>query len=39
MQAGKHEFRFDGSKLASGTYFCELQAGNFRQIRKMLLVK
>ena len=39
MNAGPHSFQFDGSDLASGTYFFELIAGNYRKVRKMLLLK
>lgn len=38
-EAGYHEVRFDGSGLASGVYLYRLQAGDFIQIRKLLLVK
>jgi hypothetical protein len=37
--AGYHEVKFDGSKLSSGIYFYKLTAGNFIQIKKMLLMK
>ncbi|HTY01416.1 MAG TPA: T9SS type A sorting domain-containing protein, partial [Bacteroidota bacterium] len=39
MDAGYHEVRFDGRNLASGIYFYRLQAGEFIQTRKLLLVK
>ena len=38
-EAGVHEVKFDGSNLASGVYFCRLQAGDFVQSKKLLLLK
>ena len=37
--AGEHRATFDGSRFASGTYFYVLQAGSFRSVQKMLLIK
>jgi len=37
--AGWHTAAFDGSQLSSGIYFYTLQAGDFIQTKKMLLVK
>lgn len=37
--AGIHKARFDGSSLSSGTYFYRLQAGDFVQSRKLLIMK
>ena len=37
--AGVHEARFDGANLASGVYYCRMQAGNFSDTRKLLLMK
>jgi hypothetical protein len=36
---GTHTIEFNASNLASGTYFYKLQAGNFIEIKKMLLLK
>jgi len=36
---GNDEITFDGSKLASGIYFYKLQAGDFKQIKQMVLMK
>ena len=36
---GEHSIAFDGSNLASGIYFCQIQADNYAAIKKMLLVK
>ena len=36
---GHYEVPFDAAHLASGTYFYRLEAGRFRSIRQMLLIK
>ncbi|MDR3627319.1 MAG: T9SS type A sorting domain-containing protein [Ignavibacteriaceae bacterium] len=36
---GRYEVEFNGSTLASGVYFYKLQAGNFSQARKFVLLK
>lgn len=37
--AGVHTATFDASNLASGVYLYQIQSGNFREVRKMMLVK
>lgn len=39
LPAGVHQATFDGYGLASGMYFYSIEAGAFRQVRQMLLVK
>ncbi len=39
QEAGTYNFNFNASNLASGIYFYRLQAGNFVQTKKMMLVK
>ena len=39
LEAGYHEVNFDASKLSSGIYFYRLQAGNFVDMKKMILAK
>ena len=39
QHAGKYNVRFDGSRLASGTYIYTLRTNSFTQTKKMLLVK
>jgi photosystem II stability/assembly factor-like uncharacterized protein len=36
---GVHEVKFDGSNLASGVYFCRIQAGEFAASKRMLVLK
>jgi hypothetical protein len=36
---GTYEVSFDGSKLSSGIYFYKLDAGNFTDIKKCVLIK
>jgi photosystem II stability/assembly factor-like uncharacterized protein len=39
LQPGTYEVTFDGRNLTSGVYFCELRSGDFRQTKRMLLMK
>jgi len=39
LTAGRFKYEWDASGLASGIYFHELEAGNFTQTKKMLLVR
>ena len=39
QEAGYHEVQFDASSLASGVYLYRLQAGDFVQARKLVVVK
>jgi hypothetical protein len=39
FQEGMHSIKWDASELASGLYFCRLDAGNLSQVRKMVLIK
>ncbi|TFH55287.1 MAG: T9SS type A sorting domain-containing protein, partial [Candidatus Zixiibacteriota bacterium] len=37
--AGQHEARFEANDLPTGLYFCELNAGGHRLVRKMMMIK
>ena len=37
--AGQHEVSFDASHLSSGVYLCQLRAGDYVSVKKMLLVR
>ena len=39
LTAGVKEFDFNGANLGSGIYFYTLQAGDFKETKKMVLVK
>ena len=36
---GSYVVKFNGSNLASGVYYYELSSGNFKEIKKMILIK
>lgn len=38
-QAGAYSVTFNASNLSSGVYFYSITAGNFRQVKKMILAK
>lgn len=39
LSAGNYEADFNGSNMASGTYFYKIEAGNFVETKKMILLK
>lgn len=39
MNAGYHELEFNGSDLSSGVYFYAIQAGQFNDVKKMIIIK
>jgi photosystem II stability/assembly factor-like uncharacterized protein len=39
QEAGYHDVKFDGNGMSSGVYFYRLLAGDFIQIRRLLLLK
>jgi hypothetical protein len=39
MPTGKHRALWDASHMPSGIYYYQLQAGNFSQTNKMILMK
>lgn len=39
MLPGSYQVKFDGSNLSSGVFFYKLEAANYSEVRKMVLVK
>ncbi|MBX7042018.1 MAG: hypothetical protein K1X85_03855 [Ignavibacteria bacterium] len=37
--AGQYAVEFDGASLASGVYFCRMEAGKFAGTKRMVLIK
>jgi hypothetical protein len=38
-EPGYHEVKFDATKLSSGVYFYRLEAGNFVQTKKLVVLR
>ncbi|MCC6254437.1 MAG: T9SS type A sorting domain-containing protein, partial [Ignavibacteriaceae bacterium] len=38
-KAGSYEINFNASQLSSGVYFYSIEAGDFKAVRKMMLMK
>ena len=39
LNQGNHTYTFDGKNLASGIYYYQLVAGEYREVKKMILIK
>ena len=39
LNSGNHTYTFDGRNLASGIYYFSIQAGEFQDVKKMILIK
>lgn len=39
IEAGSHFVEFDGRKLSSGIYYYQIKAGDFKQVKRMILLK
>jgi len=39
LNPGNHTYQFDGKNMASGIYYYRIQAGEFHQVKKMVLIK
>ena len=39
LNQGNHTYQFDGKNLASGIYYYQLVAGDYREVKKMILLR
>jgi hypothetical protein len=39
LQTGKYTREWDGSDFPGGVYFCQLQAGTYRETKKLIILK
>src|SRR5204863_6855637 len=38
IQAGVHEFKWEGNKVSAGIYFLRMEAGNYSETRKIFVI-
>ena len=39
LNIGNHTYQFEGKNLASGIYYYQLTAGEFQEVKKMILLR
>jgi hypothetical protein len=39
LEAGKYSVNWNASNYASGVYFYRIESGNFKDVKKMVLIK
>ncbi|MCE1163786.1 MAG: S8 family peptidase [Bacteroidetes bacterium] len=39
LEAGTYEIKWDAANFSSGIYFCAIQAGSFKDVKRMTLIK
>ena len=39
LPPGTHSYKFTGNELASGVYYYQLVAGEYREVKKMILLR
>jgi hypothetical protein len=39
MKVGHHEVEFNSQNLSSGVYFYRIEAGEFQDVKKMILIR
>ena len=39
MEPGTHSYTFNAENLASGVYYYQLVAGDYREVKKMVLLR
>jgi CubicO group peptidase (beta-lactamase class C family) len=39
LNQGNHTYQFDGNNLASGVYYYQLMTGDYREVKKMILLR
>ena len=39
LSPGKYSVKFNGSNLSSGVYFCRMESGEFKDIKRLVLIR